>query len=108
MLVMEYYCAIRNNELEEFHANWKDLQELMQRERSRTRRTLYTDRYTEAQLNIMDFSTSSNAMTQDISEGPMRKKGIHIQRKSCGSRNTEEKQLPDHMGQWGYDGGCRL
>ena len=30
MLVMEYYCAERNNELEEFHVNWKDLQELMQ------------------------------------------------------------------------------
>ena len=43
MLVMEYYCAQRNNELEEFHVNWKDLQELMQSERSRTRRTLYTE-----------------------------------------------------------------
>ena len=43
MLVMEYYCAQRNNELEEFHVNWKDLQELMQSKRSRTRRTLYTE-----------------------------------------------------------------
>ena len=43
MLVMEYYCAQRNNELEEFHMNWKDLQELMQSERSRIRRTLYTE-----------------------------------------------------------------
>ena len=42
MLVMEYYCVQRNYELEEFHVNWKDLQELMQSERSRTRRTLYT------------------------------------------------------------------
>ena len=43
LLVMEYYCAERNNELEEFYVNWKDLQELMQRERRRTRRTLYTE-----------------------------------------------------------------
>ena len=43
MLVMEYYCAERNNELEEYYVNWKALQELMQSERSRTRRTLYTE-----------------------------------------------------------------
>ena len=43
LLVMEYYRAQRNNELEEFYVNWEDLQELMQRERSRTRRTLYTE-----------------------------------------------------------------
>ena len=41
--VMEYYCAQRNSELEEFHVNWNDLQELMQSENSRTRRTLYTE-----------------------------------------------------------------
>ena len=46
--VMEYYCAQRNNELEEFHVNWNNLQELMQSERSRTRRTLYRDGYTVA------------------------------------------------------------
>ena len=39
LLVKEYYCAQRNNELEKFHMNWNDLQELMQTERSRTRRT---------------------------------------------------------------------
>ena len=43
MLVMEYYCAERNNELEESYVNWNDLQELMQSEKSRTRRTLYTE-----------------------------------------------------------------
>ena len=43
LLVMEYYCAQRNNELEEFHVNWNDLQELRQSERSRTRRTLNTE-----------------------------------------------------------------
>ena len=43
MLVMEYYCAERNNELEKFHVNWNNLQELMQSERSRTRRTLYIE-----------------------------------------------------------------
>ena len=36
MLVMEYYYAKRNNELEKFHVNWNDLQELMQSEKSRT------------------------------------------------------------------------
>ena len=43
LLVMEYYCAQRNNELEKFHVNWNDLQELMKNERSRTRRILYTE-----------------------------------------------------------------
>ena len=43
LLVMEYYCADKNDELEEFHVKWKDPQELMQSERSRTRRTLYTE-----------------------------------------------------------------
>ena len=43
MLVMEYYCAQRNNELEKFHMDWKDLQELIQSEKSRTRITLYTE-----------------------------------------------------------------
>ena len=33
----------KNNKLEKFHMNWNDLQELMQSERSRTRRTLYTE-----------------------------------------------------------------
>ena len=42
-------------------------------------------------------------MIQDNAEGLMRKNAIHIQRKNCGSRNTERKQLLDHMGQWGYD-----
>ena len=43
MLVMEYYCAERNNEMVKFYVNWEILQELMQSERSRTRRTLYTE-----------------------------------------------------------------
>ena len=43
MLVMEYYCAQRNKELERFYVNWNNLQELMQSERNRTRRTLYTE-----------------------------------------------------------------
>ena len=43
LMVMEYYCAQRNNNLEELHVNWNDLQELMQSEWSRTRRTLYTE-----------------------------------------------------------------
>ena len=42
-MVMEYYCAQRNNKLEKFHVNWNDLQELKQSERRRTRRMLYTE-----------------------------------------------------------------
>ena len=40
---LEYYCTESNDELEEFHMNWKDLQEVMQNERNRTRRILYRD-----------------------------------------------------------------
>ena len=29
MLVMEYYCAQRNNELMKFYVNWNNFQELM-------------------------------------------------------------------------------
>ena len=43
MLVMEYYCAQRNNDLEKFHVNQNEFQELTQSERSRTRTTLYTE-----------------------------------------------------------------
>ena len=98
MLVMEYYCAQRNNKLEKFHVNWNDLQKLIQSERSRTRRTLYAE--TAVVLSkIMDFSTSScNAKTQNNAERLIRKKAIHIQRKNCESRNTEEKQLLELMG----------
>ena len=39
----------------------------------------------------MDFSTSSNATIQNDAEGLMRKKAIHIQRKNCGTRNTQKK-----------------
>ena len=42
MNVMEYYCAIRNDEQENFREAWKDLYDLMLSERSKTRRTLYT------------------------------------------------------------------
>ena len=42
MNVIEYYGAIRNAEQEDFREVWKDLNALMLRERSRTRRTLYT------------------------------------------------------------------
>ena len=43
LLVIEYYCAERNNEMVKFYVDWENLQELMQSERSRTRRTLYTE-----------------------------------------------------------------
>ena len=61
-----------------------------------------------AQLNIMDFSTGSKTMIQDNSEGLMRRNSSQIQRMNCGNRKTEKQQLLDHMGQWGYDGGCRF
>ena len=38
----------------------------------------------------MDFSSSSNTVIQKNTEGLMIKKAIHIRRKNCGSRNTEE------------------
>ena len=52
----------------------------------------------------MDFSTRRcNAKTQNNAEGLLKKRAAtHIQRKNCGSRNTEEKQLPELMGGWGY------
>ena len=46
----------------------------------------------------MDFSTSSNAKTQNNAEGLM--KATHMHRKNCGSSNTEEKQLPELMSGW--------
>ena len=42
-ILASYSYAKRDNKLEEFHVEWKDLQELMQSERRRTRRTLYTE-----------------------------------------------------------------
>ena len=55
----------------------------------------------------MDFSTSScNAKTQSNAEGLLKKRAAtHIQ--NCGNRNTEEKQLPELMGGWGYYWGYR-
>ena len=50
----------------------------------------------------MDFSTSSNAMIQNNGKGHMRKNAIHIQTKNCGSKNTEAKQLLEHMCWWRY------
>ena len=43
MVVMGYYCAERNHEMVKFYADWEKLKELMQSERIRTRRTLYTE-----------------------------------------------------------------
>ena len=42
-IVMEYYCEERNNEWEKFYVDWVKLKELMQSERSKTRRTMYTE-----------------------------------------------------------------
>ena len=41
MNVMEYYCAIGNDEQEDFREAWKDLYELILSERRRTRRSSY-------------------------------------------------------------------
>ena len=40
--VMEYYCATRNDEQEDFREAWKDLYKLMLSEMNRTRRIFYT------------------------------------------------------------------
>ena len=60
-------------------------------------------------LNVMDFSTSScHAKTQSNAEGLLKKRAAtHIQRKNSGSGNTEEKQLLELMGGWGYYWGYR-
>ena len=42
MIVMEYYCTLRNEEQDDFRKSWEDLHKLMQSEISRTRSTLYT------------------------------------------------------------------
>ena len=42
MIVMEYYCAIRNDKQDDLRKTWKDVHELMQSEVNRTRRMLYT------------------------------------------------------------------
>ena len=42
VLVMEYYCAIRNDKQDNFRKTWKDLCELMQCDVSRSGRTLNT------------------------------------------------------------------
>ncbi|XP_072456575.1 tectonic-1 isoform X2 [Notamacropus eugenii] len=42
MNVVEYCCAMTNDEQEDFREAWKDLYEMMLSERSGTRRTLYT------------------------------------------------------------------
>ena len=42
MNVMEYDCAIRNDEQAHFRKTWKDLNELMLSEVSRTRTKMYT------------------------------------------------------------------
>ena len=51
-----------------------------------------------AQSNVMNSSTSSNAMIQDNYERLMEKNDIHMQRKNYRSGNTEEKQLLEHIG----------
>ena len=43
---------------------------------------VYRDWYTVVRSNIMDFSTSSNAKTQNNAEGLMTEKATHIQREN--------------------------
>ena len=76
--------------MEKFYVNWNDLQELMQSERSRTRRTLYTEADTLVQSNVMDSSASSNAMIQDNSEALNEKNDTHIQRKNYRNGNRRK------------------
>ena len=62
LLVMEYYCALRNNDLEDFYMNWKNLNELMQSKMSRTKRTLY--RETELWDDQMKWALQLEAVQQ--------------------------------------------
>ena len=41
MIVMEYYCDIRNDKQDDFRKIWKDLHKLMQSEIRKNRKTLY-------------------------------------------------------------------
>ena len=52
-------------------------------------------------LNVMVFFTSScNAKTQNNAEGLLKKRAAtHIQRKNCGSRNTEKKKN-NYLNSW--------
>ena len=58
---------------------------------------VYRDSYTVVKSNLLVFTSSCNAKTQNNAEGLMKKKVIHIQRNNCEIRNTEEKQLLELM-----------
>uniref|UniRef100_A0A4X2JNM5 Uncharacterized protein n=1 Tax=Vombatus ursinus TaxID=29139 RepID=A0A4X2JNM5_VOMUR len=42
IIMMEYYCVIRNGKLVDFRETWKDLHEIMKSEMNRTKRMLFT------------------------------------------------------------------
>ena len=92
MNVMEYYCAVRNDEQEDFREAWKDLYELMLSERSRTRRTLCTGSTTG--FFQVDSELHSNARTQKIPNGLLRQNSFHIQRKNYG---IQSQNVVDHF-----------
>ena len=94
LLVMEYYCAQRKKLTGEIpcELEWPPGTDAEWKEQNQEN-IIYRDWYTVVQWNIMDFSTSSNAMTQDNAEGLWRKNAIHTQRKNCGSRKTLEKYM---------------
>ena len=52
---------------------------------------MHRDGFTVAQLNVMDFSTSSNAIIQDNSEGLMRKNTKFTSRERTAGVETEKK-----------------
>ena len=58
---------------------------------------VHRDCYIMAQLKVMDFSTSSNAMIQDNPKELRRKNTIYIQRKNFGTRNVLEKYMINHV-----------
>ena len=92
---MEYYCAKGNNELEQppgSEAEWKEQNQ---------ENIVGRDGYTVAQLNVMDFSTSSNAMILNYPEELMRKKTTSGER-TKGVEMKKEKHMIDHVVWWGF------
>ena len=81
---MEYYCAIRNDEQEDFRKACKDFYELMLSERSRTRRTLYTATITVYKgFFLVDLELHCNEEAK-IPDSLLRQNAIQVQRKNYG------------------------
>ena len=64
MNVMEYYCAIRDDEQEDFREAWKDLYELMLNERSQNQENfVHSNNHSEKGIFLVDLVVDCNAKT---------------------------------------------